>query len=715
MTAPTEVRPNGRDDDRWAGLPWWRRPRRIDRQFASALVVTAVLAVVTFGGLNYVAARDLLVRGTEGELAGVASARAEAVEAGSSRLIAEVSASSADLAIAQALDDLTAAFGALEEETLDEGQLAELEQWYQTRVDVLNDAGFGPISARDLVPRSAAAQWVQFHYTVRPDGEPPPIDAGDGTAYSALNARVTPFFESFADQQAGGDVLLLDNAGTIVYTLDKRNDVGTNLVVGPYADSELARVVTEALPRARVGTAVLTDFSVSPTGRAALFAVSAVRSGSEVLGALAVEVPVAVINAVTSSIGAWDDVGLRGGDVYLVGSDQTLQSEPRAWLDDPDAYLAGLRAGTEEQQAEADLIELFGSPVGIQVIGTDPVLAALDGEEFRGSARNALGEATYAASEPLDVGGQQWVVVTEVPRSAVLTPLREYLGDIVLVLVIVLPIVAALGVWLARRLTLPIRPIVAAADGIADGDRDPDLDTTGRDEFGDLARRLSAMAAALAEHERQLTAEYESTRQLLLAVLPARLVDEAGTVVGTGEAAKDATVVAVSLGPSSPDDDEGEVTEALAAAAGVIEELAEREGLQRVRSAADRYLLVAGMDTDNSGADAALAFTTGVRDELPEHTDVGLSLTIGVATGAVATGLLDTGSLTFGAWGEPVRQALALASLAQPGEVLVDASTTAAGEREWPLTPARDVVGLDGQTMPLQTLTTEPAPSQSPV
>lgn len=713
MTPQEGIAPDP-EEDRWASLPWWRRPRRIDRQFAAALVVTAVLAVVTFGGLNYVAARDLLVRGTEAQLAGVGAARAEAVEAGAERLTAEVSAASADLAIAQALADLTEAFGDLDDEALDDGQVDELEQWYETRlIDPLTEAGLGPYSARDLLPRRPAAQWVQYHYTVRPEGEPPPLDAGDGTTYSEVNARVTPFFESFAGQQASDDVLLLDNQGTIVYTLNKLNDLGTNLVEGPYADSDLARVVTEALPRTRVGKAVLTSYSVAPTGRAALFAVSAVRSGSQVLGALAVEIPVVSINAVTSSNGSWDDIGLRGGDVYLVGSDRTLQSEPRAWIEDPEAYLDRLRSGDEEQQAEAVLIELFGSPVGIQVIDTDPVRTALDGGEYRDSARNDFGEATYAASESLDVGGQQWVVVSEIPRSAVLVPLRNYLGDIALVLLIVLPIVAGLGVWLARRLTRPIRPIVAAADVIAEGERDPHLDTSKRDEFGDLARRLTAMAEALAEHEQALTDEYDSTRRLLLAVLPAQLVDPAGAVVGTGEAVHEATAVAVMVGPASSGDDAGEVTEALAAAAAVIEEAAERGGLQRVRSAADRYLLIAGAEDDSSGADAAVVFTQDVRARLPEHVDVGLRLAVGLSSGSVATGLLDTGSLTFGAWGEPVRRALALASLAAADEVLVDTTTSQASRREWPLTPARDVVALDGQTMHLQSLAFERLPADA--
>ena len=693
-------------EDRWQDLPWWRRPQRISRQVAGALLVTALLAVATFGGLNYVAARELLVDGAQSQLTAVGAARAEAIDAGASRLAAEVSSVATDLAVADALDALTAAFAALADEELDDDERAQLDEWYTSRVvGPLNAAGLGPYTVDDVLPHTAAGQWLQYHYTVRPEGAPPPVDPGDGTPYTEVNAAVTPYVQALSEAEAGGDVLLIDGSGTIVYSLDKRNDVGTSLVSGPFSGSALARAVTDSLPRVRLGTAVLTGYAVSGTGRAALYGVSAVTSGSEVLGAIAIEVPVSALNAIVSSDGAWDDLGLGDGDVFIVGADGRLQSEPRAWVDDPEQYLADLADGDEDDQAEARLIELVGSPVGVQVIDTEPVQVAADGDQFNGSTRNAAGELTYAAAQPLDVSGQQWVVVTEVPRDAVLSPLTAYLRDIAVVLAVVLPVVAALGLLLARRITRPIRPTVAAAEAIAAGDRHPDLDTSRRDEFGDLARRLTFVADTLVEQEQRLDDEYERTRRLLLAVLPADLVQDDGTVQGTGEATGVATVVAVTLVPSEPDADPGEMAESLARAAALAESLGADVGLQRVRMAADRYLLVAGAGQQDDGADDALEFADRLRGNLHEATETPLDLHIGLSSGAVATGVLDSGALTFGAWGDPVRRALALASLADLDAVLVDASTVErCSPGRWRLEPAHDVVDLDGRPMDLSTL-----------
>lgn len=697
----------GASGERSGALPWWHRPRRIRRQLATALVVTALLAVATFGGLNYVAARELLVRGTEDQLAAVGATRATTIGAGADRLIGEVSATSSSRTVAQALEDFSLAFAELEQTELSPEQRAELEAWYQESViDPLDGIGLGPFEVDDLVPASPAGQWVQYHYTVRSPGEPPVADAGDGSRYSELNAALTPSFRALSEARDGGDVLLIDDSGTIVYTLDKRNDVGTSLVTGPYSGGALAQVVTERIPLTRVGTTLLTDFAVSATGRAALFAVSAVRSGQRVLGALAIEIPVAALNSITSAGGTIQAADADEVDSYIVSADLILQSEPRAWIDDPEEYLDRLRSGDGSARAQAELIELFGSPVGIQEIDTAPVRGALEGEGFTGSTRDVFDQSTFAAAESFSPGGRQWVVVTEVPRSVVGAPLEQYLLRILVVLAIMLPVAGALGIWLSRLFTQPIRPTVEAAEAIVAGERDPDVDATRRDEFGDLGRRLKGMADSLAAHEAELATEYERTRQLLLAVLPPQLVDADGRVVGTGETAEPATVVAVAVQPSDARGDSGHTGSGLARAAELAEDVAVETDLERVRIAADRYLFLAGIGAEGAGADAALTFAGEFRRRLATAVpDVALDLHVGLSTGTVATGVFDTGSLTYGAWGDPVRRALALAALSQTDVVLIDASTARACTPErWRLERAHDVVDLDDEPMELYTL-----------
>jgi class 3 adenylate cyclase len=61
--------------------------------------------------------------------------------------------------------------------------------------------------------------------------------------------------------------------------------------------------------------------------------------------------------------------------------------------------------------------------------------------------------------------------------------------------------------------------------------------------------------------------------------------------------------------------------------------------------------------------------------------------------------------MTFGAWGEPVRRALAIGALSQTGQVLVDTSTfSEAPPGRFDFVEADDVIALDGLPMGLYKL-----------
>ena len=79
---------------------------------------------------------------------------------------------------------------------------------------------------------------------------------------------------------------------------------------------------------------------------------------------------------------------------------------------------------------------------------------------------------------------------------------------------------------LAHGMTLPLRQMAAAARRMAAGDWEVDVDATGRDEVGDLARAFSSMATQLAEVDRQrraLLADVSHELRTPLAALQARL------------------------------------------------------------------------------------------------------------------------------------------------------------------------------------------------
>lgn len=539
--------------------------------------------------------------------------------------------------------------------------------------------------------------------------------AADRSVVAALGALTDPlnvdgdiaqvvFLEELADTYGDGDLLLVDASGSIVFS--RMLAPGTSLAEGSLADTTLARLVLDDLERVRVGTALLSNVSIDVPGATSptLFAAAAVRDGTEVVGTLVVELDVSALDRIVDARTGSENSELADSESYLVAADLTLQSTPLSWREDPAGYLDAI----DDEEVRARVGE-FGSPVGVQPIDTEPVRTALDGERFVGQASNARGTETYSSAIAIDLPGVQWVVVTEASLADVRRPLIQYLVRMGIVVAIVLPISVAVGFLLARRLTKPIPGAVAAAQAVADGERRLDLPDLGNDEFGDLGRRLSKMAETLERQERALDAEYDRKRELLLSVLPPRLVAVDGVVSGTGERVDLATAVAVSIETDAGELDDDELTDVLAAAATVLETVAADRDVDRVRVSADRGLFVAGAGTDDDGADVALDFATAAAAglaEVADETAVSFTVHVGVSTGAVAAGVLTRGSLTFSAWGEPVRRALAISALSNAYEVLVDVSTIDSADDRWEFDDVDDVVDLDGTVMPVRALRT---------
>ncbi len=353
------------------------------------------------------------------------------------------------------------------------------------------------------------------------------------------------------------------------------------------------------------------------------------------------------------------------------------------------------------------MIEIFGTPVGIQTVDTEAVREAFLGEQFSGRTKNYLGQDTYTSSTLIDVPGADWVAVTDVPVERARQPVNDFLRQMLIVALIVIPIAALIGFWIARLLSRPIVPSVAAARSVADGERHLDLPPLGNDEFGDLGRRLTRMAAALETQESALSDEFDRKRNMMLSVLPPHLVGDDGAVAGTGNEIDFATAISITIDSDELDLDPDELGELLAGLSKISNRLVDDHGLERIRVAADRGLFVAGVGVDDTGARTAVDFVRNVSAELEALTAAtGLTapIHVGISTGAVATGVLSTGSLTFGAWGEPVRRALAIGAMTSAGQVLLDATTYSELDDSDELAPVDDLIDLDGEQMVVYSL-----------
>jgi len=687
------------------------RNTSLRRRLSVTLVGVALVSVLLLAGVNYVVARLLLDESVESQLLAVRDTRVEALKIGSSRLQSRVSTLATNTSVGDALTDLAAEFARLDEDITPE-QTDELAAIYDAEVLPPFVAAGVDLDAAGLVPSSAAGRYLQQQYIAdNPNGfdERDRLDdAGDGSGYSAAHAEHHPLLRALMENAGMADLFLVDaESGDVVYTTKKRIDFGTNGFNGPYSVGVNGKpaglgAVIDRLSSVAVGDAVISDsvFYVPTAGDPVFFLAAAVRSGSDVIGAVVTEIPVETLTALMTANQDWKLLGLGDtGESYIVGPDQTLRSNSRTWIEDPDDYLRDHLDRYDDQDA-TDLIETVGSPVLLQPVDNEAVTTALEGEEYIGSVTNYLGTKTLAASGPAQVDGVDWAVVVEFDESESESALNSLLRRILLVLAILLPTIAVVGVFLTRILTRPAEQLVKSAARIADGDLDTGVEDLGRNELGDLGRQLEGVARQLESGEQAILDEEQHITDLLVALLPARLVERVRHGEETiGDILDTATVVSMTVDdmPDAVGSDQDLALEITDRLNEEFQALMSRHGIERIQRSSGSQLYLSGLDHDDACASDAAMFALAAMAVVAEvGAEFGQALTsrAGMSSGDVATGVLGTSQLSFGVWGDPPGRAVMLGSRARPGQVLADRTVTEQLGSDWDVGQPEEFAGL---------------------
>jgi len=137
------------------------------------------------------------------------------------------------------------------------------------------------------------------------------------------------------------------------------------------------------------------------------------------------------------------------------------------------------------------------------------------------------------------------------------------------------------------------------------------------------------------------------------------------------------------------------VVSLLSRAFAALDDLADRHGVEKIKTLGDGYLAVAGVpiarsDHAAAAADMALDVVPALRDALaadwPE-----LQVRVGIASGALVAGVIGRRRFSYDIWGDTVNTASRMASIAEPGAVVVTAETAALVAGGFRVEPMPDV------------------------
>ena len=568
---------------------------------------------------------------------------------------------------------------------------SELIEGYEERyLAPLREAG-DEVQIGDVLSTASAAVYLQGAYSV-PD-EPitdagAVADAGDGSDWTAVHARVHPAYRTAV--VAGGllDIYLVDTSERVVYSVAKGPDLATSLAVGPFSGSIIARAADAA-----VGSddGVVTDLSLYraypgvPIGAAA----AAVRDGDTFVGVVVLTYDGAIYTEGLSSLvsGATDET--ERSDLYVIGTDGTTRSDPQSYLADPPAFLDASQAAGVLNESQRAAIERNATTVLVQPATESTVNTAVDGATAPVVDSGLTGSEVISATEQVPTPDVAWYTVAELDAAAADSNVISFRQILLVGAAVYVLALAFVAVAWSQRFMLPVRQISerlgrrTLAQPTSHEVAPLRIPAGSPAEFQQLADRLTEMGAAL----RQQQGDLRQARADRLAVLERMIPPSVAQRVATGdidsveEVPGTTVVVAVVLGlgalvESSATTGDRRVLDELHAE---LDTIAYEQGLDRIKVVGDSYFAVCGHDRPYiDHAARAVGFAEGVAEAvhtLSRSTRVGLDTAIGLSSGPVTVGMSGGTRLMYDVWGPTVSIAYTLARSAGAGEIVLTDAT----------------------------------------
>ncbi|MGB3376263.1 MAG: adenylate/guanylate cyclase domain-containing protein [Microbacterium sp.] len=663
----------------------WRRPGfSIQSKLLVMLLAVSLCSAVIVGVIGFLNGRDSLRAAAFEQLTSIRDLRAEAIQREFHSLQQGVRLDSRNDSAVEAAKAFVEAFAELDGQPVDDDDLAAVRAFYEESfVPALEDRSGLDYEPEAFVPATSAGVYLQARYVANRayddyDTGLALDDAGDGSAWTDVNARYGAYFTGLVEELGYEDVLVLDKNANVVYTAYKSVELGVNMREEPYGGTILTKAFEQVMRNGSLDEVVTTDFEryLPSLNVPTAWVVSPIGSATDVLGVLAVQVPIDQINGVMTGDGEWRSQGLGDtGEVYLAGSDHLMRSVSRLLIEDPDGYAATVvRNGTAPEVAER-VVKVQGT-VQLQPVDFTGVRQAISGKSGTVVAAEYTNAESLVAYAPSGIEGLDWVIVAHMDAEEAFAPVSEFTRTLVLSTLAILLVVSVTSLLLAQVFARPVRRLVDAVRRIAAGDLTVQVPQGSRDEFGDLGSAFNDMASSLRVKQELIDVQRDENEKLLLTLMPESVA--ARYKKGEETIAEEHDNVSVVYAELVGFDDfaaglsgDQEITQLNSLMRG-FDEAAQKAGVEKVRALRAGYLASSGLvvprvDNVRRAVEFAKEMRQVVQRFNAQH-GTEIDLRAGVDSGTVTSGLVARATLAYDLWGDAVSLAYRVRSVTgEPG------------------------------------------------
>ena len=675
----------------------------------SSLASLAVICVV-----EYISGRRALLPAVSERMVELREGQKRAMEMLFADLTNSLIVYSGGSTAVEAVQAFTDGFDQLANAPIDPGEQQSLVNFYKDRlIKPIQQATGEQLSIDAVLPNSNAQKYLQLHYTIPSSGvSTSPEDAGDGSAWSAANARFNNYFREIATRFEYRDAMLLDTRGNLVYNVNKGPVLGTNILNGPYRESNLRGAYEKAMAADSVDFVWITDFEpFQPAlGVPIAWLVSPIVSAGKTAGVLALPLPISKVNRIMTADKHWKAAGMgKTAETYLAGPDNLMRSDSRLFLEDPEKYQReAVAAGTPPDIVEK-AIRWHGTTL-VQPVATAAVRAAQRGQTGTVVDTGYLGDRELAAYAPLRVPNSdlRWSILATRDSAEAFDRIGSFTRTLVLTTAALVFTICVVAMLIAQVFVGPVRRLQAGARKISAGNYDVAIPVTTRDEIGDLTVAFNEMSRNLQIKDELLTEQRKENDRLLLSLMPESVVRRYREGEQTiAQEHQDVTVIFADIVGLDEISNELSGNELV----GIIDELvrevdsaAETLGVESVRTVHNGFLASCGLNVPRlDSVPRTIDFAIEMQriiERFNSRTGHHLSIRAGVNTGNVISGLVGRTSVIYDMWGAAVNLAHQMRSGATESGVYVTSEVYEVMRDIRQFTPAGSIV-VDGSEEPI--------------
>ncbi|MFK8182190.1 MAG: adenylate/guanylate cyclase domain-containing protein [Phormidesmis sp.] len=642
----------------------------IQSKLMTMLLAVSIGSIVVIAYEGYRSGRTAIRNSVEERLLSLRSSKASQIEGYFRTLRSEVEVLGAYPTTINAMKGLAAAFPTVlgESKSIDATRVGGLRTFYKDTFAPRLSATTGePINSDAFLPSSILARYLQYEYIVEnPNdlGEKQKLNnAEDGTQYSTLHARFHPIFRKVVEEFGYYDLFLIDNSGNIVYSVFKEVDFGTSLLIGPYARSGLATVFKEAQKQNSGYVAIADfDFYMPSYSAPAAFMATPLYENTELVGVMAIQIPVDEINSVMTNDGEWLADGLgQTGETFLVSSDFKMRSDSRVLIEQPEAYFAALEAQQIDPEQIARIKQLNTSVLD-QPATSEAVELALAGNSGKQEIVNYLGESVLSAYAPLNIRGVDWIIVSEISRAEIFEPINVLAKRVMIAAAGLVLLITLASIWMARAFLKPVNLLSEGFSRLAKGHKEVSVPVLAEDELGHLAKSFNHMVKKNRKTSELVLQKTQQTDALLLNMFPesvAKRLKQGDTVIS--DEAASVTVLFINVLNFQALTEEltpKQAIQILNEIVSALDDATEQYGVEKIKTTGSEYLAVSGLSVARlDHAKRLIDFAieaSRIMDQVNRRQNTQLQMRAGIHTGGVMAGTVGSQRLIYDVWGDTV-------------------------------------------------------------